>query len=70
MNANNWEDLYTQAATEVESKRVPERVSVAKHAIRNRLQVLAGSSDHHEERARLADTLELLNALQADAKKL
>ena len=69
MNNEKWEELYLIAATEVEGKKVPERVAAVRKAIRGRLQDLETSSDHHEERVRLASSLERLDSLEADAKK-
>ena len=69
MSNERWEELYLLAATEVEGKKMPERVAAVRSAIRGRLQDLETSSDHHEERVKLASTLERLDSLEADAQK-
>lgn len=69
MSTDNWEELYLIAVTEVDGQRVPERVAAVRNAIRGRLQDLQTSGNHHEERVRLASTLERLDSLEADAKK-
>lgn len=69
MSADNWEELYILAATEVDGKRMPERAAAVRSAIRERLQNLQTGNNHHEERIRLASTLERLDSLEADAKK-
>ena len=68
MENANWEALYLLAAKEVDSRKVPERVAEVRTAIRARLEDLETSSDHHEERGRLANALERLDSLEADAK--
>lgn len=69
MSTDEWEKLYILAMTEVDGKRMPERVAAVRTAIRECLQDLQTSSNHHEERIRLASTLERLDSLQADAQK-
>ena len=69
MSTDNWEELYILAATEVDGKRMSERAAAVRTAIRERLQDLQTSSNHHEERIRLASALERLDTLEADAKK-
>jgi hypothetical protein len=69
MNNQEWEELYLLATTEVDGRRVPERVAAVREAIRARLQDLETSSDHHEERVRLASTLKRLGWLEVEAQK-
>jgi hypothetical protein len=69
MNNEKWEELYMVAATEVDGKRVPERVAAVREAIRARLLDLETSSDHHEERGRLASSLKRLGWLEVEAQK-
>lgn len=68
-NSEDWEQLYLLAAVEVNGKKMPERVSAVRHAIQARLQDLAQSSNHHEERHKLWRTLRRLDVLEADAQK-
>ena len=66
MSTDNWEELYIVVATEVDGKRMPERAAAVRTAIRERLQDLQTSSNHHEERVRLASILKRLDSLEAD----
>ena len=64
-----WEQLYLRAAVEVDGKKMPQRIAAVRDAIQARLQNLAQSSDHHEERQDLTRTLRKLDDLEADAQK-
>ena len=68
MESENWEELYMHAAMEVDGKKMPERVIAARETIRARLEDLSRSSNHHEERQRLANALERLDVLESEAR--
>ena len=69
MTHEKWEQLYLVAATEVDGKKIPERVAAVREAIRGRLQDLEHSRDHHSERKQLKDTLIHLDVLQTESRE-
>ena len=68
MKNKSWEEVYKFAALEVDGRKMPERVSAARDAIRGRLQEMEGDSDHHEERGRLKHALNALKALTTESQ--
>ena len=68
MSKENWEELYKLAAAEADGKKVPERVSAVRDAIRGRLQDLEQSSDHRAERDQLKATLTHMDVLLAESR--
>lgn len=68
MNSNHWEEIYKFAMLEVDGRKMPERISAADTAIRERLHELAGDSGHCEERARLEHALDALEALAIETQ--
>ena len=68
MNNNNWEDVYKFAVLEVDGRKMPERISAAHDAIREKLQEMAGDSDHPVERARLEHALHALKVLTTETQ--
>lgn len=63
-----WEELYLKAAKEVDGRKMPQCVAIARETIRARLEDLSQDSNHHEERRRLANAIESLSALEAEAR--
>lgn len=68
MNNKDWEDVYKFAALEVDARKMPERISAAREAIRVRLRELAGDTDHHQERDRLEHALNALTVLTTETQ--
>ena len=64
----NWEEVYKFAALEVDARKMPERVSAARDAIKGRLQEMDGDSDHHAERERLEHALNALKVLTTESQ--
>lgn len=69
MSQDDWEELYRAATLEVDGKRMPYRVAVAREAIHLRLQELEDSSNHHAEREQLKITLEHLKVLESESQQ-
>lgn len=65
---NKWEEFYRLAAIEVDGKKMPDRIAAARTAVRDRLQDLEHSSNHHAEKRRLNGTLRILNVLETEAQ--
>lgn len=63
MSDQNWEEVYKFAVLEVDGRKMPERISAARDAIRRRLQEMDRNSDHHQERDRLEHALNALKVL-------
>ncbi len=55
-----WQKEYEAALCETDDGKLPKCVAAAELAILNRLQVLAGKSDHGEERLAMTDALHAL----------
>ena len=68
MNNEGWEEVYRFAVLEVDGRKMPERISAARDAIRGRLRDLQGDSDHHEERDRLEYALNALKVLTTESQ--
>lgn len=68
MSSETWEQLYMLAAMEVDGRKMPERIIAVRETIRARLDDLLGSG-HYEERQHLKNTLEKLDALEAEARE-
>ena len=68
MNNEDWEEDYRFAVLEVDGRKMPERISAARDAIRGRLQEMEGDSDHHEERGRLERALNALKVLTNESQ--
>ena len=68
MSNQNWEEFYKFAVLEVDGRKMPERISAARDAIRGRLQEMDGDSDHHEERDRLQHALNALKVLTTESQ--
>lgn len=64
---DNWEQVYIQAALEVDKAKMPERLSAARRAIQGRLQDFVQTSDH-DERKRIKIALKNLNALEIESQ--
>lgn len=58
-----WFNLYKVALLEFDMRKMPERLSLANKAIKERLRQLEGSSDHHEERYDIRAALDNLRVL-------
>lgn len=69
MKKEKWEELYLQAAVEVDGKKMPERIGAVREAIQARLQELAASRDHHTERINLRGTLKRLDVLETESRR-
>lgn len=68
MNKENWEDLYVQAALEVDKAKMAERISLAREAIQERLHDLEESTDHGVERSRMGIALKNLAVLETESE--
>lgn len=68
MNNENWEGAYRLAVLEVDSRKMPERISTARDVIAGRLREMDGSCDHHEERHRLEHALAALKELTTESQ--
>jgi len=68
-NNENWEESYRLAVLEVDSRKMPERISAARDAIAGRLREMKGDSDHRGERERIEDALRALNVLTTETVK-
>ena len=61
-----WQQQCEAALLEVDRKKLPVRVTDAEDAIFNRLQSLAGNTDHHAERYAVEDALRALRVLKRE----
>ena len=68
MSNQNWEEVYKFAALEVDRRKLPERISAARDAIRGRLREIEGDTDHHEEKDRLQHALNALKVLTTESQ--
>lgn len=59
-----WQKPYRDAMLEFGEEKLPEKLKIAKAAIYQRLEALAGDSNHHEERQAINDALNGLNVLR------
>jgi hypothetical protein len=64
-----WEELYEETVLEVDNKQMPGRIAKTREASAGRLEDLEHDSDHHSERHRMQDVLDLLKSLESHAKK-
>jgi hypothetical protein len=65
-----WYELCRLAVTELDAKRLSERVDAAEAAIHGRLRDLQDDSDHHEERQRIEDAKSTLAFLRRETTRL
>ena len=65
-NYARWDELYVQAAVEVDPQKMPKRISAARRAIRGRLRDLEQDSDHHFERQKMENALHALATLETE----
>ena len=61
-----WQHLYLAVLVEADRKKLMDRVTDAENAIFNRLQSLAGNTDHHAERQAIEDALNALRVLKRE----
>jgi hypothetical protein len=52
-HSSSWKEPYLEALRESDKEKLTELVQAAEGAIFLRLQELAGSADHHEERSEI-----------------
>jgi hypothetical protein len=69
MDNQKWQELYLLAAKEADGKKVPERATAVRRAIRERLEHLEGDGNHHDEKLRLKTALKTLNTLETEARR-
>lgn len=63
--APSWRDAYGRAIQETDASKLPQLIEHAETALFLRLQELAGSADHHEERAEMRDATQGLLVLKS-----
>jgi hypothetical protein len=68
MNHENWEEVYRLAMLEVDSRKMPDRISSARESIAGRLQEVNGYSVDREERDRLEHALNALKILTTESQ--
>jgi len=61
-----WQEAYRDAVQEVDDDKLKVKLEAAETAIYLRLQELAGSSNHFDERARIGETLRGIRGLQVE----
>ena len=64
-----WVGLYRSAILELDLEKLPERIGIARSAIEERLQALAGSKVSLEERQALHDARRNLRLLERNEGK-
>jgi len=61
-----WQMHFQEALLELDREKLRERIAAAETAISNRLQALAGDSNHHAERQAIEDALLLILVLKRE----
>jgi hypothetical protein len=64
-----WTVFYKGALLELDQQKLPERIALAKKAMKERLQPLEASSDHHFERQDFEDAANNLRVLETELGK-
>lgn len=64
-----WQNAFQEAQLEADESDLLTRVKHAETAIYIRLQAIASSSDHHEERQAISDAMSVLRNLQTKRLK-
>ena len=62
----DWQPQYEAVLLEYDPKKLMDRVTDTENAIFNRLQSLAGNSDHHPERQAIQDGVRTLRVLKRE----
>jgi len=59
-----WQTPYEEALLESDKKKLEAKIHLAEWKIFRRLQTISADSNHHEEKAAIADALNTLSALK------
>ena len=68
MDNRGWEEVYIQAALEVDKLKMIERLSTARQAILRRLQDLEHRGENRVERKKMEIALKNLDALEKESQ--
>jgi hypothetical protein len=59
-----WQTPYEEALLESDKKKLEAKIHLAEWKIFRRLQTISADSNHHEEKAAIADAISTLSALK------
>ena len=62
-----WREPYQRALLELDQKKLRDQIASAETAISNRLQAIAGDSNHRAERQAIADALSSMRVLKRNS---